>query len=155
MSNGDILRAESDQRYHRPLGVWALTVGNVVFVGLIFLTVLEVIIYPDENWNSVSRIAAPYLLLLTIVIAISSMGAWFGNAYARTAMLASLSILTAVTIWESIAVISSLAPFVAKVSDVSWLGLWKASMGVRWVLWLAINYWYFLGSQAGDFYSSR
>jgi hypothetical protein len=156
MSNGEILPTEGSRRYSRPLGIWALTVGNFVVVGLILVTVLQVVIYPNENWNSASRIAAPYILALTLVIEISTIGAWLGNPYARIAMLVSLSLLTVAAVMESVAGIGSWLPFIAKVGDVPLSRWWEPSVRARLVLWLGINCWYFLlGSQARRFYSSR
>jgi hypothetical protein len=136
----------------RPMGVWIMTAGNILFAGLASVQVFDVILHPGANWNESVRITAPYLLGVILLIQILAVGAWAGSTRARNTMIVFLGLLAAQMMAKSVA--SAIRLMESAPGDLPMSQLWNLLDGPAWALWLALNYWYFFRSRARSFYSS-
>jgi len=122
-----------------------MTICNIIFVTPLFLNTVWVLENPEDNWTQGTRIAAPFILGLIIVICATNLGTGLGYPRARNAMIAILSVLTGLAIWDTVARISTWWPLVHDIGRLSAWEWWLSAVGVRWSAWLALNIWYFFG----------
>lgn len=157
MSGDDRSITAPSDRSDRPYGVWFFTIGNAVLAAFLFLLNTPVLLNPSaDRWPSAVKFTGPLNAILMLAICVAAYGAWAGNRQARTALLALLTVLSGLFVSENAQFVYFLNTEFHPDKNWTWMdSWWELSSGVRWILWLTINYWYFLGSQARDFYSSR
>lgn len=147
-SQADELKAAS-----RPFGVWLLTTCHVMYALAGIFSWSRALYEPiPHGWSPNSTIQAPYVLAVFAALLISACGAWLGNRHARTALLISLIAAIGVSARDVYLVLLE-----ARTQDVSaWHSalLWTAIVGGSLLIWLMINYWYFL-KRAKGFYARR
>jgi hypothetical protein len=108
-----------------------------------------------HSWAPDDVQRAPYLFVLFVVLLASAWLAWAGRRYARTALLIVLVIVFVLDVKD----LSSMAAFTDGKqydSEAWWAALWWSAMvAALWMCWLAVNFWYLLGSRSRSFYSAN
>lgn len=155
MTNAPSNTASPSSGSERPLGVWVMVIGNILFAVLASGAPLGVILYPYEAWGIASRILAPIFILVAAGVCVSSIGVWLGSTRARAALLSLLALLTAVFVWNNIALLLDWSQMHNSLSVVTTQAWWNATIGIRALLWFAVNYWYFLGPRVRDFFALK
>ena len=143
-------------RHDRPVGVWIIAFINAGYACLVAVRPLQVLLYPHlEDWPLPARIAAPIAVLLAIGVCLASLGTWFGWRRARTLLLVLLTVMVGVLVWDNIALFLDRQNLLEDLKVMTPRAWWNSTMGLRGLLWLLLNYWYFLGSPTRTFFRSR
>ena len=138
----------------RPTGVWVFLFLNILVVMPLALTS----IYSNFQDEYVAD-NPPYILAFAVASVVSTIGAWMGNRYSRAVMLALLTLVQLLLMFLAIAAVAgqlSVPPANRPPPLSVWL--YFSIIGLVVVLgavWLAANYWYFLGDRTRAFYSRR
>jgi hypothetical protein len=157
MTDGFWQSQSSQSSPRRPIGVWVLTICDALYAFVMMAPSMQVLTekYEGVDWPLRARIIAPLVVALSISICISSFGAWRGSAWARTALLALLTVFAVALAWESLAILATFRRLGHGLNDITAWAWWDASIGVRAAIGLAVNYWYFLGPRPRNFYASN
>ncbi len=137
----------------RPLGVWLLTICNAGYATLLLADSVYIRFLEDAHYFA----SAPrWVELVLICVCLAAVGTWFGSRYARTVFLVGLVALACLMIVEN-ALTIQFALAQRHDDDKPWSlrTWWALSMGLRWLSWLALNCWYFLGPRTRDFFSAK
>lgn len=137
---------------HPPLGVWLATVGNVLILGRLSIPTIQVLLDPDPvYWAHNSIVWAPYVAALELVTFLSLLGACMRSRASRNLFLFCLTAVTALVLVEYWYVIRFWRAEALGHHPTNW---WWLSSGPRWLCWLALNFWYFLGARTRAFFNS-
>jgi hypothetical protein len=123
----------------------ALLIGSAVLTEPLLLSSITVVFSPAGEWNDVTRVVSPLIFIMCLVFYPCVIGTWFGNSQSTNVMNILIAIFTGISIFESATIIDSfmcMANDIHKFPRSEW---WRASIGLRWSAWFAINIWYFYG----------
>lgn len=138
--------AEKPIRKRRPFGIWALTVFAVVIAGVLpILSVISLFIVPGSTLEVASVITIAYTLAVSVVVIISSAGAWLGRNWARKLLMVFIALFFAPQ------VITSLI-FIFFYKDPEASSSVAQQQILQGVLTVAIYIWYFNRARIKDFY---
>ena len=131
----------------RTIAVSIVVLVNIVLSLLFVAGPLQVLVLPGADaFSATARFAAPFLTFMGGGIIIASIGAWGGRCVYRRSLLAFLMLAALVQIWDSVAFFSSLPSVSEAVKVMTPTAWWTATVGVRGVIWVGLNYWCFGGS---------
>lgn len=127
----------------RRKGLLPLAVLNVLYTSPTFLSALMVLLRPEENWNHVSIIAAPYTLVLIVAFYLSLIWTWFGSDASYRVFAILIAVLTLLYIIESAIFIQTWWVLGTTLGGLSARGWWESTGSIRAIFWFILNYWYF------------
>jgi hypothetical protein len=143
----------------RPASLTLLLLYDMAYAVLTFTYgPIYVLLYPngyegDEQWNQASRISAPIYLALALGICISSIGVWMASARALTALRLWLTLFAAWLLIGSGGRLLDVFLVDPDLRSVTGWACWDISAGLRALLLLALNYWYFRRPRVANFFS--
>lgn len=149
-------RQSESIRRQRPLGVWVLTVCHTVYAALgIFGWSQGSIGSIPHGWSQATVEQAPYIVVLFVGLLASTWGAWLGNRHARVLLLSLLTIAIGLSLREVLLSVWTVSGEASRNPE-QWRSalLWSATTGLALLLWLVLNYWYFLGKRTRHFYAA-
>jgi hypothetical protein len=132
------------------VGVWILCLVNALLFGLVpCLVILELSLRPPDAGGAVVPwgMAIPTLLLGAGIIYCSVL-AWQGNVMGRNLLVGLLTVQATVVVINNVSVLTA----GGLSSDQST----RIYMNIaRSLIWVAANYWYFMGDRPRQFFQAR
>jgi hypothetical protein len=124
------------------VGLFFVGVVNLLITLLPLLMTVDVMKYPDDRWNDLSRFAAPYIFALIVAFYLSLLCVFVRVRRASTAVLAFATAIGGLMVLQAAAVVYDVLP--GNVINQAPVQLWFFGLGGT--ILLALNYWYFLAS---------
>jgi len=136
----------------RPTGVWILTLSDGLFAGVIPIVGIILVFLHEEMRQILGASAGSTLLsvLFGLAVCYAAYRAWTGDDRFRKGLLILITLHWGFIIFNNIQI--AVSDVAAQLEPSQRMKLYT-NMG-RAAIWLAINYWYFLGSRPRAFYAS-
>lgn len=153
-----ILRAnQATALTHRPIGLWILAICNSVIAVVGIVRVSPGLRDPlPHAWSLTAAHWAPYVIALLLSLMIAAWLALAGSRYARMVLLGLLTLLVGLNLQEDVHGVPFLIDLAKRNWELWWRPgfWWDLSLGLRWILWLGLNYWYLLGPRTRVLYAT-
>ena len=137
----------------RPTGVWILTLCDGLFAGIIPIVGIVIVFFNSEMRHilGVSVGTTLFSIFLGLAVCYAAYRAWARDDRFRKLLLVLITLHFGFIIFNNMQV--ALLDIAAQLEPSLRMKLYT-NIG-RAVIWLVINYWYFLGSRPRAFYESN
>ncbi len=127
----------------RPLSIWLLSLGNGLLAAFLIATSLLAV----GRGFTVSQ--AVFSGVVGLGVSISAHAAWYGYRYGRAVLLALITLFLGLIAVQDFRILMWAL-------DVGYHGIevdWSIARIVLSLVWILVNYWFFLNKRARAFYS--
>ena len=140
----------STDKVKRPKGVWILTIANGVFAGVLPIAGIAIAYYFPESRTALglSGFQVFSTVALGALICQASYQTWKGSGQAKLVLLALITVHWTFIAYNNISFI--LSDSAAALDQTQRTRIYGNI--VRAILWVGVNYWYFLGSRTKLFF---
>jgi hypothetical protein len=145
---------------NRPIGIVVLSLLYIGYSAIALMYLLRQTGWSENDCdgciNPWTRGYGAYLTALWSLMLVSSIGALFGSKICRMGLLVALAIEISLVGVESYHAVPYLLDVAANKPS-EWRSIsfwWLLLLPVRWLLWLVLNFWYFLGPRTRSFYAA-
>lgn len=137
----------------RPIGIWILTIGDGFAAGVIPLGLLLYFYFNDDAREIMALSTAVMFasMSLAVGICVSAFRTWNGDDGSRKMLLTLITVHWGYIIYQNSMLLFSESALQLTSDQQTKL----YAHIVRSVLWIGVNYWYFLGSRPRAFFALR